>query len=193
MATESGNLRVPLFGAVLIVGLLVTGIAALPFQPFHGAIAQTEDTVEFWILGVEFKGTAGAGEPYIDEGDKVESYMFFPETIRVQKGQNVILNFLGINGGSGHPTTIENYVTQSFTFMRNQTVTKEFVADEAGVFAITCSRHQPTMNAYLIVEDPEAGGAMGVSTIGLALLAVQAAVLAITVAVVVIGRRGGRS
>ncbi len=133
------------------------------------------------------------GEPYIDEGDKVERYKFYPDTIRVQKGQNVILHFLGINGGSGHPTTIENYVTASFTFMRNQTVTKEFVADQAGVFAITCSSHQPTMNAYLIVEDPEAGGAMGVSTIGVALLAVQAAVLAITVAVVVIGRRGGRS
>ena len=111
------------------------------------------DTVEFWMLGIEFKGTADAGEQYIAEDDKVERYVFYPSSLRVKKDQTVKINFLGINGGSGHPTTIENYVTTEFTFLRNQTVTKEFTADTAGVFKIHCGKHKPTMDAYLIVEE----------------------------------------
>jgi len=167
--------------AALTVAVLLVAFGAIAFQPVGQASHQASDTVEFWVLGVEFKGTAGAGEPYIAEGDKVDRYVFYPDTIRVQKGQRVTLNFLGVNGGSGHPTTIENYVPESFLFLRNQTVTKEFVASQAGVFAITCSAHQPTMTGQLIVEDTSA---LGLNPWSLAILILQAALLVATLAIV---------
>ena len=129
-------------GVGWVVGILLLGIAALAL-PAPLAAAQG-GTVEVWVLGVEYKGTAGSGEPYAEQGDVVEAYVFYPDTVRVQKGDRVILKFFGINGGSGHPTTIEHYVPESFTFYRNQTLTKQFVADQAGVFAIVCTAHPPT-------------------------------------------------
>ncbi len=167
--------------AALAIGVLLLAFAALAVQPVSEASHQASDTVEFWVLGIEFKGTAGAGEPYIPEGDKVERYVFYPDTIRVQQGQRVILNFFGVNGGSGHPTTIENYVPESFLFLRNQTVTKEFVANQAGVFAITCSAHQPTMTGQLIVEDTSA---LGINPWNVAILILQAALLVATLVIV---------
>ncbi len=186
MASQSRGLARIAVLATTLAAALFMAISALAWHPAQAAVSQPGDTAEFWILGVEYKGTAGAGEPYIDEGDKVERYVWVPDTIQVQKGQTVVLHFLGINGGSGHPTTIEHYVSTSFTVMRNQTVTKEFIADEVGVFAIICSRHQPTMDAYLIVEDGAPSG--GVSLSGVTLLAIQAVILAATVAIVVMGR-----
>ncbi|MFQ5919763.1 MAG: hypothetical protein ACE5I4_06950, partial [Thermoplasmata archaeon] len=51
---------------VMALGIAVTLVAMQIGMPFPGARAQ-EDEVDIWVLGVEFKGTAGAGEPYIDE------------------------------------------------------------------------------------------------------------------------------
>lgn len=160
---------------ILAAGVLSMALIGIAL-PFFEARAQAQETVEVWVLGVEYKGTAGADEPYIAEGDKVEAYVFYPDTIRVVKGQTVVLHFLGINGGSGHPMTIERYVEEPFTFYRNQTLTKEFVADQAGVFQIACLKHQPTMNAQLIVEEP-----VGVwPTWSLVILAAQATLFVAT-------------
>lgn len=112
----------------------------------------SDNSVHFWVLGVEFKGIAGENEPYLDPGDKVAHYMFYPSTIRVKKGQNVTLSFLGVNGDE-HETSIEYYAPTEFEFYRNQTVTKNFIADKSGFFKIDCEYHGPTMEAYLIVED----------------------------------------
>ncbi|OLS22275.1 MAG: hypothetical protein HeimC3_31520 [Candidatus Heimdallarchaeota archaeon LC_3] len=139
--------------AITLSFLMLSFVAVIGPAPVLGEEGHDDTKAEFWILGIEFKGTADANEPYIAEGDKVERYVFIPDTIIVQKGQEVTLHFLGVNGGGGHPTTIEHYVESSFTFKRNQTVTKVFTADKAGIFAIVCSSHQPTMNAWLIVED----------------------------------------
>ena len=151
---------------LLVIFLLAYTVTQINiFTPVTQADGDDSNHVEFWILGLEFKGTAGADEPFIAEGDKVERYVFYPDTIIVQKGQEVTLNFLGVNGGSGHPTSIENYHETEFTFMRNETKTIEFTADKAGVFLIHCGKHVPTMDAYLIVEDGETDtqpGSLGV-------------------------------
>lgn len=174
--------------SVMAMGLVVTLLASMAIQPLPGVGAQ--ETVEIWVLGVEFKGTAGAGEPFIDEGDKVERYVFIPDTIRVQQGQNVKLHFLGINGGSGHTTHIEHYVPTPFTFMRNETVTKEFVADRAGSFHMTCTTHPPTMNAEFIVEASESLGIAGINLTSAVLLGIQAVLLVVTVVIVYLRRPG---
>ena len=142
----------PTMDAYLIVEDPETGVGGPDYVP---------RTREFWVLGAEYKGTADAGEPYIDEGQKAERYMFVPGNIFVIKGDTVRLNFFGVNGGGGHDVTIENYIPSEFTFMRNQTVTKTFVADKAGIFRIHCTDHEPTMDGFLIVEDPETGSYVG--------------------------------
>ncbi len=167
---------------------------ALALRPAAAATAQPGDTAEFWILGVEYKGTAGANEPYIDEGDKVEAYTFSPDTIRVQRGQTVTLHFLGVNGGGGHPVNIEYYVPDVFRFYRNQTVTKTFVADQEGVFAITCYDHQPTMNGQLIVEEPLAPLAtVAFGLTSATLLGLQAALFVVALVLVLLAWRRGRA
>ncbi|MEE9593142.1 MAG: hypothetical protein V3W28_06155 [Thermoplasmata archaeon] len=174
--------------SMMAIGLVATLLVSLAMQPLPGGRAQ--ETVEIWVLGVEFKGTAGPGEPFIDEGDKVERYVFIPDRIVVQQGQNVKLNFLGINGGGGHTTHIEHYVPTPFTFMRNETVTKEFVADRAGSFHMTCTTHPPTMNAEFIVEASEASGIAGINLTSAVLLGIQAVLLVVTVIFVYLRRPG---
>jgi plastocyanin len=173
---------------VMVLGMAITLVAMQIGLPFPGVRAQ-EDEVDIWVLGVEFKGTAGAGEPHIDEGDKVERYVFVPDKIVVQQGQHVHLHFLGINGGGGHTVIIENYVTTPFQFFRNQTVTKEFVADEAGVFKIVCSDHPPTMTGELIVETSSVSAVAGIDPVSVTILGAQAALFVVTLVIVLLRRR----
>lgn len=173
---------------VLLLGTAITLITLQVGMPYSQVRAQ-ENEVDIWVLGVEYKGTAGSGEPYIDEGDKVERYVFVPDRIVVQQGQQVHLHFLGINGGGGHTVTIENYVTTAFKFFRNQTVTKDFVADEAGVFRIICSNHPPTMTADLIVESSPASTVAGIDPVSISILGAQAALFVVTLVIVLLRRR----
>ncbi|MFQ5919885.1 MAG: hypothetical protein ACE5I4_07575 [Thermoplasmata archaeon] len=172
--------------SMMATGLVVMLLASMAMQPLPGVAAQ--ETVEIWVLGVEFKGTAGPGEPFIEEGDKVERYVFVPDTIRVQQGQNVKLHFLGINGGGGHTMFIEHYVPTPFTFMRNETVTKEFIADRAGSFDMICSTHPPTMTAEFIVQGSEASTIAGVNLTSAVLLGIQGVLLVVTVLLLVMRR-----
>ncbi|MEE9116441.1 MAG: hypothetical protein V3U09_06040, partial [Thermoplasmata archaeon] len=107
--------------AVLTLMLATISFGSATVWMSQSVIANGHDDVELWILGVEFKGTADAGEPYINEGEKVERYVFMPSIVHVNLGAHVTLHFFGVNGGGGHPTTIENYVPTTFTFKRNQT------------------------------------------------------------------------
>ncbi|MEE9163766.1 MAG: hypothetical protein V3U17_03085 [Thermoplasmata archaeon] len=173
---------------LMAMGIAVTLLVMQVLQPIPGASAQ-EDEVDIWVLGVEFKGTAGAGEPYIAEGDKVERYVFVPDRIVVQEGQQVRLHFIGINGGGGHTVTIENYITTPFQYFRNQTVVKDFTADEAGVFKIVCSDHPPTMVAELIVEPSSSASAIaGVDLLSAVLLGAQVVLFVVTLVIVLLRR-----
>ena len=76
-------------------------------------------------------------------------YVFDPRQITVDQGDEVTLEFVGINGAS-HPTTIAGY-DKTFELKRGQSTRVTFVADKAGTFPIVCATHHPTMVAELIV------------------------------------------
>jgi plastocyanin len=77
-------------------------------------------------------------------------YVFEPRQIIVDEGDEVTLEFVGINGAS-HPTTIEAY-GQSFELKRGHVHKVTFTADKPGRHSIICSTHQPTMTSELIVS-----------------------------------------
>lgn len=80
---------------------------------------------------------------------EVSAYVWLPSQITVTEGDEVTLEFVGINGSS-HATTIAAF-GQSFLVKRGEANRVTFVADKAGIFGITCSTHQPSMSGELIV------------------------------------------
>ena len=80
---------------------------------------------------------------------EVETYRWEPGTVIVNQDDEVTLEIIGINGKE-HPTTIEGY-NVNFKVLRGQVARVTFKADKAGIFAIRCSAHEPSMNAQLVV------------------------------------------
>jgi plastocyanin len=80
---------------------------------------------------------------------EIAVYVWDPRQITVDEGDEVTLEFVGINGAS-HPTTISGY-DKTFELKRGQVNRLTFVADKPGRFEIVCSVHHPTMVAELIV------------------------------------------
>jgi len=122
----------------------------------------------FTILAIEPKGgatidkepfpaqplpTAGGGyvvrQPDQNGRWEVSSYVWQPSQIVVEEGDEVTLEFAGINGKE-HPTTISAF-GQTFTVKRGALTRVTFLADNIGIFGFVCSAHQPSMNGELIV------------------------------------------
>lgn len=119
----------------------------------------------FTIAAVEPKGgTNAAQEPFpterlpkgggyvLKQPDstgrwEVSTYVWMPSQITVNEGDEVTLEFVGINGDM---TTIGGY-DKIFTLKRGQVIGITFKADKPGVFPIVCSEHQPSMLGELIV------------------------------------------
>lgn len=80
---------------------------------------------------------------------EVSAYVWMPSQIIVNQGDEVTLEFVGINGAE-HPTTITAY-GQTFTLKRGQAQRVTFVADRVGTFGIVCGTHQPSMTGSLVV------------------------------------------
>ncbi len=80
---------------------------------------------------------------------EVSAYVWQPSQIIVNEGDEVTLEFVGINGAA-HPTTIAAF-GQTFTVRRGQAHRVTFIADKIGIFGIVCSSHQPSMSGELIV------------------------------------------
>ena len=80
---------------------------------------------------------------------EVSAYVWMPSQIIVNQGDDVTLEFVGINGAA-HPATIAGY-NKSVTVMRGEVTKISFKADKAGVFAIGCPIHEPSMRGELIV------------------------------------------
>lgn len=80
---------------------------------------------------------------------EVSVYVFDPRQIFVNEGDEVTLEFVGVNGAS-HPITIAGY-DKSFELKRGHVTLVTFTADKTGVFPIVCASHHPTMVAELIV------------------------------------------
>lgn len=80
---------------------------------------------------------------------EVSAYVWLPGQIIVTEGDEVTLEFVGING-TVHPTTIAAF-GQTFTVKRGQAHRVTFTADKVGIFGIVCSTHSPSMSGELIV------------------------------------------
>jgi hypothetical protein len=80
---------------------------------------------------------------------EVSTYIWLPSQIIVTEGDEVSLEFIGINGAE-HPTTIVGY-DKMLVLKRGHVVKLEFTADKAGTFPIICAHHRPSMVAELIV------------------------------------------
>jgi plastocyanin len=80
---------------------------------------------------------------------EVSTYVWQPSQIIVSEGDDVTLEFVGINGAE-HPTTIAGY-DKALVLKRGNVVRLEFKADKAGTFKIACATHRPSMVGELIV------------------------------------------
>ena len=80
---------------------------------------------------------------------EVSAYIWQPSQVIVNEGDEVTLEFVGINGAA-HPTTIAAF-GQTFTVKRGQAHRVTFTADKVGSFGIMCHTHRPSMSGELIV------------------------------------------
>ncbi len=80
---------------------------------------------------------------------EVSAYQWSPGTIVVRQGETVTLEIVGINGDV-HPSTIPGLV-DSFTVKRGQITRVTLTANKPGLYPITCTKHQPNMQATLVV------------------------------------------
>jgi plastocyanin len=145
-----------LFAAVLLnaVAVVATGEARAEQRSF--TIAAVEPKGSASVDKEPFPtATLPAGAGYsLNKPDQsgrweIEVYVFMPSQIIVNQGDDVTLNFVGINGAS-HPTAIAGY-NKSFLLKRGEVTSISFKADKAGVFSIDCGTHMPSMRAELIV------------------------------------------
>lgn len=137
--------------------------SVLVFAPYTGVHAAERHII---VTAVEpkggtnvekepFPGPLPEGGGYVlkkpnDEGRwEVAVYLFEPRQIFVDEGDEVTLEFVGINGAR-HPTTIEAY-GQVFELKRGHVHRVTFTADKPGRHRIVCSAHLPTMVSELIV------------------------------------------
>jgi len=121
----------------------------------------------FTIAAVEPKGgTSADKEPFpasaLPEGGgyvikkpdqtgrwEVSAYVWQPSQIIVTEGDDVTLEFIGINGAE-HPTTIVGY-DKTLVLKRGHVIRIELKADKPGTFPIVCNHHKPSMVGELIV------------------------------------------
>ena len=80
---------------------------------------------------------------------EVSAYLWSPGQIVVNQGDEVALDFVGINGAS-HPTEIKG-LGKAFTLKRGQVTRVEFKADKPGVYPIVCAAHAPSMRGEVVV------------------------------------------
>jgi hypothetical protein len=80
---------------------------------------------------------------------EVSVYLWSPSQIVVRQGDEVTLDFVGINGAS-HPTEIKG-LDKAFTLKRGHVVRVEFTADQPGIYPIICNTHVPTMRGEIVV------------------------------------------
>jgi plastocyanin len=148
------------------VCVAAAALAALAASPTLIASVEAEER-RFVIAAVEPKGGVTADlEPFptaaLPDGGgyvlkapdqngrwEVSAYVWMPSQIVVNEGDEVVLDFVGINGAH-HPTTIAGY-DKSVTVMRGHVTTVTFTADRPGVFAIACDTHRPSMIGELVV------------------------------------------
>jgi hypothetical protein len=146
----------------VLAALALSALALLPgtSQAFaadrHIVVTAVEPKGGANVEKEPFPGPLPEGAGYVlknpnDEGRwEVAVYVFEPRQIFVDEGDQVTLEFVGINGAS-HPITIDAY-GQTFELKRGHVNKVTFTADKPGRHSIVCSAHLPTMVSELIVN-----------------------------------------
>lgn len=80
---------------------------------------------------------------------EVSAYVWMPAQIIVTEGDDVTIDFVGINGHA-HSVSIKGYA-EPFALARGTTRRVHFVADKAGVFPIDCMTHHDSMRGEIVV------------------------------------------
>ena len=129
--------------------------------------AQTSQKRFFTIAAVEPRGGANVGQEafpaqglppgggYVmkqpDQTGRweVSTYVWMPSQIVVNQGDEVVLEFVGINGAS-HPTEIKG-LEKAFTLQRGHVTRIEFKAEPTGVYPVICHTHAPSMRGEILV------------------------------------------
>ena len=151
----------------LTTGLFLAAVVGAQLGLMDAAHSQTDEKRFFTIAAVEPRGGVtvdkeafptdplpSGGGYVIRQPDQtgrweVSAYLWSPSQIVVNQGDEVTLEFVGINGAS-HPTEIQG-LGKSFTLKRGQVTRVEFKADRPGVFPIVCGTHQPSMRGEVVV------------------------------------------
>jgi plastocyanin len=152
----SNKVMTTLFAAMLLNAVAVVATGEVRAEQRSFTIAAVEPKGSASVDKEPFPtATPPAGAGYsLNKPDQsgrweIEVYVFMPSQIIVNQGDDVTLNFVGINGAS-HPTAIAGY-NKSFLLKRGEVTSISFKADKAGVFSIDCGTHMPSMRAELIV------------------------------------------
>jgi len=79
----------------------------------------------------------------------IRSFAFLPSLLVVYQGDEVILNFLAVQGTS-HAISVEGYI-DTFVLKRGELKTVSFTAKQVGTIDFVCSNHQPSMRGQILV------------------------------------------
>ena len=140
--------------AAVAIGFATTAAAANSKRTFTLAAIEpkggvTVDNEPFPTAALPEGSGIVLKQPNAEGRWEVSTYLWSAQQITVNQGDDVTLQFVGINGAS-HPTTIEGY-DQSFTLKRGEAHSVSFRAHKAGMFKIICATHGPTMVSELVV------------------------------------------
>jgi len=133
--------------------LLIIGLAGgyLVYQT-AGKTVTTSNTSgakkEFTIITTEYKSKT-------EDGKIIEVYRWDPGTIVVEKGDQVVLHFYGVQG-LFHPFEIKGLNVKG-EVKKGRVTTVSFTADREGMYEIICTahmdmEHEGPMIGYLIVD-----------------------------------------
>lgn len=109
----------------------------------------TTDKEAFPAEAMPTGGGYGLKAPDASGRWEVSTYVWMPSQIVVREGDEVTLDFVGINGAA-HPTTIKG-LDKTFTLKRGQVMRITFTAEKAGIYPIECAAHPPSMMGEILV------------------------------------------
>lgn len=139
----------------VIAAVVILAGAYIGWQQSKPALAPVGDSANANTTAKVIQLVTGEFTATSDSGKKLETYLFYPGTVVVQKGEPVELRISGINGQS-HPFVIEG-LNVSGEINKGKTTIVRFTPKEAGTYTIVCQTHADSktggpMVGYIVVQ-----------------------------------------
>jgi plastocyanin len=136
--------------AALAIGICLIAAMTIFWNPDSSVTADAMPVGERVIHMV-----TGEYETTTKEGKHIEAYRWDPGTVFVNKGENVKLKILGVNGDN-HPFIIEGMDIQGVVKKGEETVVN-FHASKEGIYRLICFTHPDAVNhgpmiGYIVVD-----------------------------------------